>query len=78
MPIRYKTVLLATPLRLDLLVEDKVIVDNKAKAEVTPIDKQQLLNYLRLCDVKLGLIVNFNILKLVDGVTRVVNNPSEA
>ncbi len=73
-PIKYKAVLLATPLRLDLIVEDKVIVDNKAKSPVTPIDKQQLLTYLRLRDVRLGLLINFNVPKLVDGVSRVVND----
>lgn len=73
-PIRYKTVMLATPLKLDLIVEGKVIVDNKAKQLVTAIDKQALLTYLRLRKVHLGLIINFHELKLVDGVQRVVNN----
>lgn len=72
-PIKYKDVLLATPLRLDLIVEGKVIIDNKAKSEVTPIDKQKLLTYLRLRDVRLGLLINFNVPRLVDGVRRVVN-----
>jgi GxxExxY protein len=77
-PIKYKTVLLATPLRLDLIVEGKVIVDNKAKSKVAPIDKQQLLTYLRLRDVQLGLLINFNVPRLVDGVHRVVNNLRES
>ncbi len=76
-PIKYKQVLLATPLRLDLIVERKVIVDNKAKAQITPIDKQQVLTYLRLRDVRLGLLINFNVAKLVDGVVRVVNGLDE-
>jgi len=76
-PIRYRNVLLGTPLRLDLIVEDKVIVDNKAKSELTPIDKQQLLTYLRLRDIRLGLLINFNVPKLVDGVSRIVNNLEE-
>lgn len=77
-PIRYKDVTLGTPLRLDLLVEDKVIVDAKAKEEITPIDKQQLLTYLRLRDKRLGLLINFNVTRLVDGITRVVNNLPES
>ncbi len=77
-PIKYKDVLLATPLRLDLIVEGKVIIDNKAKSEVTPIDKQQLLTYLRLRDVRLGLLINFNVPRLVDGVHRVVNKLHES
>ena len=75
-PIKYKEVTLATPLRLDLIIEEKVIVDIKAKSEITPMDKQQLLTYLKLCDVRLGLLVNFNESKLVDGVHRVVNGLS--
>ena len=69
--------LLSTPLRLDLIVESRVIIDNKAKSDVTPIDKQQLLTYLRLRDVRLGLLINFNVSKLVDGVHRIVNKLHE-
>ncbi len=76
-PIRYKEVRLSTQLRLDLIVEGKVIIDNKAKADVTPIDKQQLLTYLRLQDVRLGLLINYNVPRLVDGVDRVVNDLKE-
>ncbi len=76
-PIKYKDVLLSTPLRLDLIVEEIVIVDNKAKSELTPIDKQKLLTYLRLRNVRLGLLINFNTPKLVDGVRRVVNKLPE-
>jgi GxxExxY protein len=64
---------LATPLRLDLIIEDKVIVDNKSKKEVTQIDKQTLLSYLRLSGIRLGLLINFSEVRLVDGVHRVVN-----
>jgi len=72
-PIKYRGIQLASPLRLDLIVEERVIVDNKAKSEVIPIDKQKLLTYLRLRDVRLGLLINFHESRLVDGVTRVVN-----
>lgn len=76
-PIKYEGVLLSTPLRLDLLVEEKVIVDNKAKSDLTPIDKQQLLTYLRLLDLRLGLLINYNVPKLIDGIKRVANNLPE-
>ncbi len=72
-PISYKGVKLGVPLRLDLLVQDKVIVDLKAKEEITPLDKAKLLSYLRLCDLRLGLIINFHALVLKDGISRVVN-----
>jgi len=77
-PIKYKDVVLATPLRLDLLIEGLVIVDNKAKSEVSAVDKQALLTYMKLLNVRLGLLINFNVAKLVDGVHRIVNNLPEA
>ena len=52
-------------------------MDNKAKAQITPIDKQQVLTYLSLRDVRLSLLINFNVTKLVDGVVRVVNKLEE-
>ena len=72
-PIRYKGRLLETSLRLDLIVGDKVIVDNKAKQAIAAIDKQKLLIYLRLRDVRLGLVINYHQTRLVEGVHRVVN-----
>lgn len=76
-PISYKSLSLATPLRLDVIIEEKLILEIKAKEEITPIDKQQLLTYLRLCDISLGLLINFNVTKLVNGITRVVNGLPE-
>jgi GxxExxY protein len=79
-PIGYKGVTLGVPLRLDLIVEDKVIVDLKAKEEVTPLDQAKLLSYLRLLKLRLGLIINFHSVLLKDGISRVVNGlqPPEA
>ena len=73
-PIPYKGIKLGTDLRLDLLVEVKVIVDLKAKEELSTIDKPKLLTYLRLSDKHLGLIINFHVEVLRDGIFRVVNN----
>ena len=72
-PISYKGVKLATNLRLDLIVEDRVIVDLKAKEQLLPIDRAQMLTYLRLTDKRLGLLINFHVERLVDGVVRIVN-----
>lgn len=72
-PIFYKDVKLGVPLRLDLIVEEKVILDLKAKEEVTPFDRAKLLSYLRLSNLKLGLIINFHSILLKDGIERVVN-----
>jgi len=72
-PIFYKGVKLAIDLRLDLLVEDKVIVDGKAKESMTDKDHAKTLTYLRLADKRLGLNINFHELRLIDGVKRIVN-----
>ncbi len=72
-PIIYKGITLPTELRMDLLVENKVIVELKAREELSPIDKPKLLTYLRLTDEHLGLIINFHVLLLKDGIFRVVN-----
>ena len=62
-----------TDLRLDLLVEDRVIVDLKVKEALSRTDKPQLLTYLRLCNLKVGLIINFHVPVLKEGVFRVIN-----
>lgn len=72
-PICYKGIKLGVPLRLDLVVEEKVIVDLKAKEAVTKFDHAKLLSYLRLSNLRLGLIINFHSLVLKDGISRVVN-----
>jgi len=57
-----------------LIVAGKVIVDLKAKEQVTAIDKLKVLTYLRLLNLRLGLVINFHVAVLKDGVFRVVNN----
>ncbi len=73
-PISYKGAKLAADLRLDLIVQEKVIVDLKAKEQLSPIDRPQLLTYLRLTGLQLGLIINFHSAVLKTGLVRVVNN----
>lgn len=72
-PIVYKNQLLATPLRLDLLVDGKVIVECKATTDYNDIFEVQMLTYLRLTGLKLGLVINFGAKRVVDGYKRVVN-----
>lgn len=72
-PVAYKGVKLAADLRLDLLIEGKVIVDVKAKEEMTEKDHAKTLTYLRLTDTRLGLNMNFHEPRLVDGIKRIVN-----
>jgi GxxExxY protein len=73
-PLNYKGVKLSVDLRLDLLVEDKVIVDGKAKEMMTDKDHAKTLTYLRLTGKRLGLNINFHELRLLDGIKRIVNN----
>ena len=61
--------------RLDLLVENTIIVELKSVAKIDPVHKKQLLTYLRLAQKPLGLLINFNELLLKDGITRIINTP---
>jgi GxxExxY protein len=60
--------------RIDLLVQDLVIVELKAVDKLAPIHEAQLLTYLKLSGKRLGLLINFNVLHLKDGIKRMVNN----
>lgn len=72
-PIRYKDKVLKTELRLDVLVEDKVIVELKSVEEMKKVFAKQLLTYLRLMDKKIGLLVNFNTDNILTAITRIAN-----
>ena len=73
LPLNYKGVNLDCGYRLDLLVEDKVIVELKSVETLEPIHEAQMLTYLKLRNAWLGLIINFNVIMLKDGVRRLVN-----
>jgi len=72
-PIIYKGKTLSVPLRLDLKVNGLVLVDNKAVTEWNPIFEAQMLTYLRLTGLKLGLVINFGERYVKNGIHRVVN-----
>ena len=72
-PIVYKGNLLKTELRLDVLVEEKVIVELKSVEEMKKVFAKQLLTYLRLMDKKVGLLVNFNTDNILTAIKRIVN-----
>ncbi len=72
-PIIYKSNELKTPLRLDLLVNDQVIVELKSVEEMKPVFAKQLLTYLRLMDKRVGLLVNFNTNNLRESIKRIIN-----
>jgi GxxExxY protein len=73
-PINYKGKMLASPLRLDLLVEKKVIVEVKAVFTYNTIFETQALTYLRLMNLRLALVINFGEKRVGNGIHRVVNN----
>jgi GxxExxY protein len=70
--ITYKGFTKDEPLRFDLLVEDCVLIEAKSIEHVLPIHKAQLLSYMKLLNVPLGLLINFNASKLTDGVSRLI------
>ena len=72
-PLVYKGINLDCAYRLDLLVKEVIVVEIKAVAAVLPIHQAQLLTYLKLADLPVGLLINFEGERLVDGVTRVIN-----
>jgi len=74
LPLVYEGVKLECGYRVDLLVEDKVIIELKAVEAISPLHSAQVLTYLKLSNCKLGLIINFNVLLLKDGIRRIVNN----
>jgi GxxExxY protein len=71
-PIRYDGKLFETEYRLDLLVEGIVIVELKSVSEMIPLYKAQLLTYLKLTGRRLGLLINFNVELIKDGIKRVI------
>ncbi len=75
LPVPYKDIILEVGFRCDFLVEGVVIVECKAIKELTSVDVAQLLNYLKNKSLPLGLLINFNVPKLVDGIRRVANGP---
>jgi len=72
-PVIHETIKMDLGFRADLIVENKVIVEIKSVEAVAPVHKKQVLTYLRLTDKRLGLLINFNVELIKNGITRVVN-----
>jgi len=73
-PVVWDDLKLELGFRADLIIERKVIIELKSVEDIAPIHPKQLLNYLKLTGIKLGLLINFNELLIKDGITRIVNN----
>ena len=72
LPVKYRDVRLDCGYRVDVLVEDKLIIELKSVEQIKAIHQAQLLTYMRLAGVKIGLLINFNVTKLKNGIKRFV------
>ena len=70
LPIYYKDQYINTGYRLDILLPNKLIIELKAVDKLLPIHSAQLITYMKLAEISTGLLINFNVLKLVDGIKR--------
>ena len=74
LPIKYEEILIESGYRIDMLVEDTIIIENKTVEKILPIHEAQLLTYLKLKNYSLGYILNWKTTLLKDGIKRMVNN----
>jgi len=72
LPVKYKNILISCGYRIDLLIEDTLIIELKSVDKILPIHEAQLLTYMKLSGIKTGLLINFNELLLKDGIKRFV------
>lgn len=73
LPLKYKEVSIDNAYRIDLIVENKVIIEIKSVLDIHPIFYSQVLTYLKLTNIRLGLLINFNTPLIKDGIHRIVN-----
>jgi len=71
-PVVYKEIKLDCGYRADLIVEDKIVIELKTVDEFNPVHEAQILTYLKFADKKLGLLINFNVLRLKEGIKRFI------
>jgi len=76
-PVVHDDVRMGIGFRADLIVENRVVVEIKSVEAIAPVHKKQLLTYLRLTDKRLGLLINFNVELIKNGISRVVNRLEE-
>jgi GxxExxY protein len=76
-PVVWDDIRLELGFRADLIVNDLVVVETKSAETIAPVHKKQLLTYLRLTNKRVGLLINFNVALLKDGISRVVNGLPE-
>jgi len=74
LPIQYKNIKIDAGYRIDMIIDDCIIIENKTVNEFIPIHIAQLLTYLKMKDCRLGFLLNWNVTLMKDGIKRVVNN----
>jgi GxxExxY protein len=74
LPLFYETIRMEIGYRLDFLIESKLVIEVKAVEAINDVHKAQVITYLKLSGCKLGLLVNFNVVLIKDGIKRLVNN----
>jgi len=74
LPLKYKTILLEPGYRIDMIVEGKVLIELKSIEEISEVHHKQVITYLKLSGIKLGLLVNFNTMEISKSIFRKVNN----
>jgi len=77
LPVPYKDIIVDVGFRCDFLVDKRVIVECKSVEDLHPIDEAKLLNYLKITSLQVGLLINFNVMLLKNGIKRMVNNFQE-
>ena len=76
-PLIYESIKLDRGFRADLVVENRLVVECKCKEALHPVDEAQLISHLRLLNISVGLLINFHVVLLKDGIRRIVNNYHE-
>ena len=77
LPVKYESVTIDVGFRIDMMIEQTVIIENKTVDRIAPIHESQLLTYLKLTSFKLGFLLNWNVPLMKDGIKRMVNNLEE-
>lgn len=74
LPVQYEDIKIDAGFRADMIIEDLVIIENKTVDQIAPIHEAQLLTYLKITDINLGFLLNWNVPLMRDGIKRMVNN----
>jgi GxxExxY protein len=74
LPVKYESVTIDAGFRIDMMIQQTVIIENKTVDEIAPIHEAQLLTYLKLTRLNLGYLLNWNVVLMKDGIKRMVNN----